>query len=282
MVSAPRPEPPPLAGLTLEQIAGVHAALYEKIPLADVLAQEQIDPEKWEIADKGWRQMLADAPDQQLVFAEKLRMAEDALARPTPPYDQDPAAWAGLTAALALADSSASLVSSLGLAMTDFGRLGRLWRRKAAEDPALAKKLAELAPKAPAPKPVTLEPVKLKPFPWTPKPKAAIAGLKFSFAPAPVADARATRLSTRVDGKLPIEVDVDLYAAFSVVLELAPTARARSLALLGISAKDVDAVEAAWRDRLKDPAMEAELVVKKLDHRISLKEMLRGARPILP
>lgn len=272
---------PPLGGLTLEQIAGVHAALHEKIPLADVLAQEQIEQETWALADKGWREVLADAPDQHLVFAEKLRIAEDALARPTPPYDQDPSAWAGLTAALALADSSTTLVSTLGLAMTDFGRLGRLWRRKAVEDPELAKKLAELAPNAPPPKPVKLEPVKLKPFPWSPKPKATVAGLKFSLAPSPAVDARATRLSTRVDGKLPIEVDLDLYAAFSVVLELAPTVRAKSLALLGIGAKDVDAIEGAWRDRLKDPAMEAELVVKKLDHRISLKEMLRGARPIL-
>lgn len=275
---------PAFGGLKIEQVAGVHAALHEKIPLERVLDQEQIEAATWPTADKAWREVLAKSPDLQLQYAEKLRAAEDALGRPCPPYDDDPAAWAGLTAALALGDGVNTLVDQLGLSMTDFGRLGRAWRRKAAKDPEVAKKIAELVPNAPAPKPVTLKPVELKPFPWSPKAAIAAAaptGLKFSLAPAPQTDTRTARLSTPIEGRLPIEVDLDLYAAFTVVLELAPTARARALALLGVASKDVDAIDTAWRDRLKDPAIEAELVVKKLDHRISLKEMMRGARPIL-
>lgn len=270
-----------LGGITLEQLAGVHAAVQDKIPLAEVLAQEQIDAGAWIAGEKTWREALASAAELQLQYHEKLRVAADALARPCRPYDDDPAAWAGLTGALAL--DGVALVAALGIAMTDYGRLGRLWRKKVEEDPELGRKLTELAGKAPKPTPVKLSPVQLKPFPWTPT-KSSVAepsGLRFALAAAPTDDTRTSRLSTPIDGRLPIEVDMDLYAALSVLLELAPHARSRALALLALQPKDLDTLEATWRDRTKDPALEAELAVKKLDHRIALKEVLRGARPIL-
>lgn len=273
-----------LGGLEVEQVAGVHAALNEKIPLEKVLAQERIDPVVWGTADRAWREALVDAPDLQLRYGEKLRQAEDALGRPSAPYDSTPEAWAGLTAAVATSDDVAALVAGLGLSMTDFARLGRLWRRKAEKDPAVVDTLKKLAGRGTPPKPVTLGPVELKPFPWSPTvaPSAAPkAGPRFALGAPVVAGAAVARLSSRVDGKLPIELDLDLYAALTVLLELAPTAKPRALALVGLGPSEADGVLAAWRDRLKDPAVDAEFSVKKLDHRISLKEMLGGARPLL-
>ncbi|MFO0611418.1 MAG: hypothetical protein U0414_02435 [Polyangiaceae bacterium] len=280
-------EAPTIAGLKLEQVAGVHAALNEKLPLEEILKQEKIAPDAWGTGEKAWRVALAGSPDLQLAYAAKVREAEDHLRRPCPPYDDDPAAWAGLTGALATSDGVAAFVAGVGLSMTDFGRLGRAWRRKAEKDPEVTATLNKLAGKGTPPKKVTLEPPKLKPYPWSPKAAPSPVGPKSPTSPAPSAavsgdEGRSAILARPVDGRLPIETDLDLYAALVVVLELAPATKARALALLGLDGARGDAIAASWRERLKEPALEAEFSVKKLDHRISLKEMLRGARPLPP
>ncbi|NUP13054.1 MAG: hypothetical protein HOW73_44000 [Polyangiaceae bacterium] len=146
------------------------AAIAEGLPLADVLAQEQIAAAGWPKAERAWRESIAHSMDTQFEYMEKRRIAEDCLLRPIAPLDDDPGAWVGLLGAMAVNGSKLWLIK-LGLSASDLARLGRKWRRRAAEDPALAKKLAELAPDAKPPASVNISPPQLKPFPWTPMAK---------------------------------------------------------------------------------------------------------------
>jgi hypothetical protein len=146
----------------------VTAALGEDIPLRDVLAQEHIDEAAWPAADRAWKEALVGSVDLHLRYLRLVRQAEDCLSRRLEPLDEDPAAWTGLLDALALSDEPDRVLESLGLRMTDVGRLGRAWRGKAEKDPAVADRLAALAGKAKSPRAVRCGPVVLRPFPWTP------------------------------------------------------------------------------------------------------------------
>lgn len=157
-----------LGGLTLEQYTGVVTALAERLPLPEILAQEQIPEADWPGAERAWRRAIAESYDLQMVHVQKRRVAEDCLARKTAPLESDPAAWTGLLSALSSADDPDALTRSLGLTMADVGRLGRVWKQKVTADPELGKKLQELAPTAKAPTKIDVDPPALKPFPWTP------------------------------------------------------------------------------------------------------------------
>jgi hypothetical protein len=271
-----------LGGLRVEQVAGVHAAVAEEIPLGDVLAQENIDPGKWPGAERAWREAIADSPDLQMNYARRRREAEDALTRETSPLADDAAAWMGLLAVVTVASDPNAILTKLGLRSTDFGRLGRVWRKKA-EDPEVAKKLTELAGKAPAPQSVKVEPSKLAAFPWSPgsaKKGEAVRGAQVDGAPAS-APATTARLSTPVAGVLPVASDIDLYAALAVVIELAPQAKSAALALCGIDAKRHAEIAKAWAERLEDPNVRAAYTVTELDHRAIVQRMLAGAKPRL-
>jgi hypothetical protein len=163
---------PRVLGVGLDQYAGVQAALAEGIPLEAALTQEQIAPGTWAEADRAWKEELADAPDLELRYRRLRRQAEDCLARPIAPLDDDAAAWAGLLGALAVAPDAEVTLGRLGLRMTDVARLGRAWREKAARDPKVAERLIELAGRAPPPSSVRCGAGVLRPFPWTPAPLA--------------------------------------------------------------------------------------------------------------
>lgn len=185
----PSAEPP----ITLEQLAGISAALAEKLALSDVLAQEQVAEAAFRAAQPIWRQRIADSMETQLAYMEKLRVAEDCLARKLTPIEDDAAAWVGLLAAMATSLDQAEWMRQLGITMTDVGRLGRLWKRRMQADPAVAAQLAELA-KNPQPLAgVAAEPIELRPFPWTPKapaPKAAPDRAELDESAGPLSPAR--------------------------------------------------------------------------------------------
>lgn len=268
MSGAPAQDEQRLSGLTIEQYAGVTTALREELPLEAILAQEQIEPSAWEHAERVWREAIGNAPDLHLQLIQAQRVAEDSLARKIDPLSDDPAAWAGLLGALAISDSPMTVLGPLGLNVNDLGRLGRQWKRKVSADPKLAQELAAHAGKAPAPTNVRVEPVALKPFPWTPKPKESSVN-----GPRGLAEARA--------GVLPIATDVDLYAAFCVVLEIMPAERQTALDLVGLHESAVADIELAWRQRLTgDPDLRAEYAVKMVDYRVGLRRLLLGARPL--
>jgi hypothetical protein len=159
-------------GVGLDQYAGVQAALAEGIPLEDALTQERLAPGAWAEADRAWKEELADAPDLELRYRRLRRQAEDCLARPIVPLDDDAAAWAGLLGALAVAPDAETTLRRLGLRMTDVARLGRAWREKAARDPKVTERLTDLAGRASPPSSVRCGAIVLRPFPWTPAPLA--------------------------------------------------------------------------------------------------------------
>ncbi len=158
-------EPP----ITLEQYAGVHAALAEGLPLAAILDQEQFEEATYREAAPVWRERIAESVGTALEFTQKVTVASDCLARSLSPIQNDEAAWVGLLGALATALDQGELLSTLGISLNDIGRLGREWRRRAQREPELGKRLAELAKTPVAPTRVVAGLVQLRPFPWTPE-----------------------------------------------------------------------------------------------------------------
>ena len=128
--------------ISLEQFAGVRAALAENLPLADILAQEQIDEAALRESEPLWTARIADSIATQLEYTEKLRIAEDTLARKLSPIGDDEAAWVGLLGAMATAGDQAALLKKLGITLTDIGRLGRAWKRRTQSDRELGPRLA--------------------------------------------------------------------------------------------------------------------------------------------
>lgn len=268
----------------MEQHAGVTTAVAEEIPLADVLRQEGIQESDWTAADAAWKQALAESPDLMLAYFGKRRDAEDALSRRIDPLDQDPGAWAGFLAQMQSASDSGALLQALGLRASDLGRLGRSWKRKAESDPSVADKLAEWAGKAAPVQTLQVEPSRLKPFPWSP---LAAARAPAAAPPAPqsspqLTSSRSDDLATPIRGVLPIYEDLDLYAALSVVLQVAPKARLVALlSLCGLDERNLMDVVAKWRTRLEgDPNLRARFSVLMNDHRDALRMLLAGARGV--
>jgi len=155
--------------ITLEQYAGVSAALAEGLPLGDVLRQEQFDEATYREAEPIWRERIADSVGTALEFTQKLTLAADCLARSLSPIQDDEAAWVGLLGAVATAPDQAELLRTLDISLNDIGRLGREWRRRAQRDPELGKRLVELAKTPTPPTTIVAGPVLLRPFPWTPE-----------------------------------------------------------------------------------------------------------------
>ncbi|MFO0549070.1 MAG: hypothetical protein U0271_11835 [Polyangiaceae bacterium] len=177
-MSAPTPR------LSLEQFAGISAALAEKLPLAQILEQEQVDEADYREGEMYWRKEIADAVPTQLEYTAKLRIAEDCLGRKLNPISDDPGAWVGLLAALATTSDQAELLSKLGISMNDIGRLGRAWKERAKKEPEVGQRLAELAKNPTPPEKVTAGPIELRPFPWTPPPKPKPAVPEPAMVPA--------------------------------------------------------------------------------------------------
>lgn len=109
---------PTFGGLTLEQHAGVTAAVAEGIDLDEVLGQEQIEAWVWRGADPAWKRALAESTELQLRYLCARRQAEDALARDIGPFAREPAAWAALLGAVAAADDATEVLAPYRLSRT--------------------------------------------------------------------------------------------------------------------------------------------------------------------
>lgn len=201
-MSAPTPR------LSLEQFAGISAALAENLPLARVLEQEQVEEADYRDGEIHWRKEIAESIPLQLEYTAKLRIAEDCLARKLNPISDDPGAWVGLLAALATTSDQAELLSKLGISMNDVGRLGRAWKERARKEPEIGQRLAELAKNPTTPEKITAGPVELRPFPWTPPPKPKQA------LPEPPAKVPAVSMPAQEDGAVKRQL-----ASFQVVAQ---------------------------------------------------------------
>lgn len=163
-----------IAGLTVEQFAGVTAATLEGIPLDAVLAQEQISLDAWRAAEPPWREALADRMDLQIDLVRSRRVAEGCLDRKVSPIDTDPSAWKTLLAALAAVEDPKVVLASRGITLSDVSRVGRRWKARAA-DPAIAAQLAAASSTAALPPVFDVGALELARFPWSPPPTPAAA-----------------------------------------------------------------------------------------------------------
>ncbi len=258
--------------MSLEQYSGVVAALDDGFELAPVLAQEHLAEDAWRSAERAFRQVLAEHPGLMLRHLELRALAEDCLARRITPLDDDPGAWSALLTMWVTTANPTATVAGLGLTLNDINRLGRRWLRRAAADEAVAAKLRELAGSTSPLDALELEPLRLTAFPWSPQPATPAT-------PASHLDALRARDG---EGRLPIELDLDLYAALTQLVAEVPHAAAQAMALCGVDHETLAAIEDAWDAQAsRDPSVRAELQVKLADHRAAIQALERGARPQL-
>jgi len=138
------------SGLTVEQYAGISAAIADGYPLDAVLANEGLAPKAWPEADTTWKQRLVGDPATFESYRARLGEAEDWLGRKVTPLDDDLAAWMGFLGAYGAHTAPFDLLGGLGLGTGDLGRLQRRWQKRLASDEELAKQAAELAKKKPS------------------------------------------------------------------------------------------------------------------------------------
>ena len=156
--------------LTVEQYAGISAAIADGYPLDAILANEGMALKAWPDADIAWKQRLVADPTTFESYRAKLGEAEDWLGRKVTPLDEDLAAWLGFLGAYAAHAAPFDLLVGLGLGMSDLGRLQRRWSKRLAEDQELARQAAELAKSKPSAVPkVSAAKGVLLPFPWSKK-----------------------------------------------------------------------------------------------------------------
>jgi hypothetical protein len=224
--------------LTVEQYAGISAAIAEGYPLDAVLANEGLAPKAWPGEDTAWKQKLVADPATFESYRAKLGEAEDWLGREVTPLDDDLAAWMGFLGAYGAHQAPFDLLGGLGLKMGDLGRLQRRWQKRLATDEALAKQAVELAKQKPRTAP-TVSAAKgvLKPFPWSKKGAPSAAA-----APAPSAETSAT------EGDF--DLDLASYAALAAELAVTPNERRRALRRRGLDEPAFATLHARWDARI--------------------------------
>jgi hypothetical protein len=222
--------------LTVEQYAGISAAIAEGYPLDAVLANEGLPARAWPEADTAWKLRLVADPVTFESYRAKLGEAEDWLGRSVTPLDEDLTAWMGFLGAYAGHAAPFDLLGGLGLGMSDLGRLQRRWTKRLASDQELAKQAAELAKKKPSAVPkVSAAKGVLKPFPWSKKGATAAA--------------KAAEVRDETSGT---EEDFDLaqYAALAAELAVAPRERERVLRRHGLTAAELKGIQTRWDARI--------------------------------
>lgn len=162
-----------LPSISIAQFAGIRAALAEGFELEEVLAQEGVPSWRWAELETELTLAVVDDEETMNRFIAHTAEAEDHLARPVAPLDEDLDAWAGFVVALS---SNPRLGEELGLRPTDLGRMQRRWAKRFEEEPELAKKASKLQDEAPPPPDaVAAGEVELTPFPWSPSREMAEA-----------------------------------------------------------------------------------------------------------
>lgn len=176
-------EPTTFAGLTVEQYAGIAAAVAEGLPLDTPLAWEGLSRRAWKAADLAWKQRLTQEGPEGPLFREHTEArarAEDWLSRDVAPLSRDLGAWLGFLEAQRTAAAPFEALKASGLRLSDVARLARLWARRFDEKPDMVERAAALVRKGLGPVPkLTFSPVDYKPYPWSrggaPDPPAADA-----------------------------------------------------------------------------------------------------------
>jgi hypothetical protein len=167
----PTSGPPPIFGVTVEQYAGVNAAMIEGFGLPEVLASEGLDAAMWPRAAVGWSTRIAKAGAAgalSLTYQAKLAFAQEWLGRRIEPLCGDLEAWFGFLGAWSAHPAPFDLLKALGLQSTDVARVQGAWTRRIEADEKLRKRVVEVALKrlSAVPK-LTVTKATLRPFPWS-------------------------------------------------------------------------------------------------------------------
>ena len=230
------PEGASASGLTVEQYAGISAAIADGYPLDAVLANEGLAPKVWPGEDTAWKLKLVGDPATFESYRAKLGEAEDWLGRKVTPLDDDLAAWMGFLGAYGAHQAPFDLLGGIGLGMGDLGRLQRRWTKRLATDDELAKQAAELAKTKPTALPkVSAAKGVLRPFPWSKKGAPVTAPLVEPCAETPGEQG---------------DFDLAQYAALAAELASAPKERAWVLRRHDLDAPALAALHARWDARM--------------------------------
>ena len=167
----PTSGPPPIFGVTVEQYAGVNAAVLEGFGLPEVLASEGLDEAMWPRAAVGWSTRIAKAGTEgplSVTYQAKLAFAQEWLGRRIEPLCGDLEAWFGFLGAWSAHPAPFDLLKDLGLQSTDVARVQGAWTRRIEADEKLRKRVVEVAQKrlSAVPK-LTVTKATLRPFPWS-------------------------------------------------------------------------------------------------------------------
>ena len=228
-----------LGGVTLEQHAGVAAALSEGFALAQILATEQLDAAGWRGADVAWKQRLAQdgaaGGSTFTAYRVKLEEAEDALSRSVTPLDDDLEAWLGFLHTWSSNPDPVGMLKKLGLGTNDVSRLRRRWSKRLDDNSKLALEAAKIAARGPKPLPaISVAPSKLLPFPWSKRAGAA----RPSVQPSGGA------------GVAPVDFLLDRYARLSAELAALPKGRAQVLERHELNEQSLADVNQRWQSQL--------------------------------
>ncbi len=272
--AGPAANPGELGGISLEQHAGVTAALAEGFSLAEVLEVEELDPVHWPAADTAWKARLAaDGASGGALFAtyrNRVHEAEDSLARRTAPVDEDLEAWLGFLHIWSSTAAPALALERLGLGLNDVSRLQRKWARRMAEDEELEKTAAKLRERGPSPLgELSVGPRELKPFPWS---KRRLAGSSKA-APPP----------SRPPSSGLIDTALGLHGYAAVMAELArtPADKDRVFARHGVAPEAREAAEQRWKARLDgNPELQRDLKQLIAHQAARLDASPRGGAPV--
>lgn len=239
---------PPIDGVTLEQYAGVGAALIEGFPLPAALENDGLDARAWPSVSMRWSQRLArDGARGPLAvaYADTLGFARGWLGRRVAPLDDDLVAWFGFLGAWSAHPAPFDMLKKLAISPTDVARIQGAWASKIEKDDELRKKSFELAAKKPRAVPaLKVTPAALKPFPWTKK-RAPEASQAVLVRP---------KLSTSFVGDA---FGMERYASLHAELRLAKKGgAAAALARQGLTEESFAALEARWKTRFTaDPTL---------------------------
>jgi hypothetical protein len=154
------PSDPRHEHVSLASFAAVQAALAEGFELGVVLEREGLEPALWLEAEDAWSDRLTEDLEQdgplQEAFDQHFAEAQDRLARPVPPLDDDLPSWLDFVRHWASASEPVLFLSRLGLHPSDVIRLHRAWSKRLAEDPALSQRAKEILEREPGPLPAVL------------------------------------------------------------------------------------------------------------------------------
>jgi hypothetical protein len=239
---------PPVEGVTLEQYAGLSAALLDGFALEPVLALEKLDEAKWAGANLRWSRRIAAAPpggSMSTGYRAVLAFARDWIGRRVAPLEDDLEAWFAFLAAISEGPTVLSKVMESGVTDFDISRIQSKWHQRMEADAELKKRALKLAAK-PKPKIPRLE-IRLgalRPFPWS---KTAAT------QPTPTP----TRPQMLSQSYLGDAIGLERYAGIHAALSRGSKSDVTALlARHGLSKSELVSLDARWKRRFDaDPSL---------------------------